>query len=85
MSVTMSVRLEPELEQRLDRLARATQRSKSFLAAQAIRDFVDLNEWQVQEIRNAIAEADQGDFASEDEVKEVLGKWGVDTGWGARQ
>ena len=80
MSVTMTVRMEPELKQRLEQLAQATERSKSFLAAQAIREFVDLNEWQVQEIRNAIAEADQGDFASEDKVKEVLEKWGVDAG-----
>ena len=85
MSVTMTVRLEPELDQRLDRLAEAAQRSKSFLAAQAIRDFVDLNERQVREIHNAIAEADQGDFASEEEVKELLGKWGVNASWGARQ
>jgi predicted transcriptional regulator len=76
----MTVRLEPELKQRLEQLAQATERSKSFLAAQAIREFVDLNEWQVQEIRNAIAEADRGEFASEDEVKEVLGKWEVDAG-----
>ena len=80
MSVTMTVRMEPELKQRLEQLAQATERSKSFLAAQAIREFVDLNEWQVQEIRNAIAEADQGDFASEDKLKEVLAKWGVDAG-----
>ena len=80
MSTTMTVRLEPELKQRLEQLAQATERSKSFLAAQAIREFVDLNEWQIQETRNAIAEADQGDFASEDEVKEVLEKWGVDAG-----
>ena len=80
MSTTMTVRLEPELKQRLDRLADATQRSKSFLAAQAIREFVDLNEWQVQEIRNAIAEADQADFASDDQVRNVFGKWGVDAG-----
>ena len=78
MSTTMTVRLEPELKRRLEQLAQATERSKSFLAAQAIREFVDLNEWQIQEVRNAIAEADQGDFASEEEVKEVLGKWGVD-------
>lgn len=80
MSTTMTVRLEPELKQRLEQLAQATERSKSFLAAQAIREFVDLNEWQAQEVRNAIAEADRGDFASEVEVEEVLGKWGVDAG-----
>ena len=80
MSATMTIRLEPALKQRLDHLAEATQRSKSFLAAQAIREFVDLNEWQVQEIRSAIAEADRGDFASDDLVKDVLGKWSVDAG-----
>ena len=80
MSATMTLRLEPALKQRLDHLAEATQRSKSFLAAQAIREFVDLNEWQVQEVRNALAEADNEEFASDDLVRDVLGKWGVDAG-----
>ena len=80
MSATMTIRLEPALKQRLDHLAEATQRSKSFLAAQAIREFVDLNEWQVQEIRSALVEADREDFASDDLVRDVLGKWGVDAG-----
>ena len=80
MSATMTIRLEPALKQRLDNLAEATQRSKSFLAAQAIREFVDLNEWQVQEIRNALAEADDEAFASDDLVREVFDKWGVDAG-----
>ena len=80
MSTTMTLRLEPELKRRLDHLAEATHRSKSFLAAQAIREFVDLNEWQVREIRNALAEADSEDFASDDLVRDVLAKWGVDAG-----
>ena len=80
MSATMTIRLEPALKQRLDHLAEATQRSKSFLAAQAIREFVDLNEWQVQEIRDALAEADSEDFASDDLVRDVLSKWNVNAG-----
>ena len=84
MSATMTIRLEPALKQRLDHLAEATQRSKSFLAAQAIREFVDLNEWQIQEIRSAVAEADRGDFASDDLVKDVPGKWDLDAGQVAR-
>lgn len=80
MSTTMTIRLEPELKTRLDQLAEATHRSKSFLAAEAIRDFVDLNEWQVQEIRAAIKEADEGDFATDKEVNKTFNKWGVDAG-----
>lgn len=50
MSTTMTTRLEPELKNRLNQLAEATHRSKSFLAAESIRDFLELNEWQVQEV-----------------------------------
>ncbi len=80
MSTTMTIRLEPELKQRLDRLAKATHRSKSFLAAEALRDFVELNEWQVEEIKSALQEADNGDFASQQAVNKTLDKWGVDAG-----
>ena len=76
-STTMTIRLTPELKSRLDQLAEATHRSKSFLAAEAIREFIELNEWQIQEINEAIKEADAGDFSSNDEVKTVFTRWGV--------
>lgn len=37
MSTTMTIRLEPDIKGRLDVLADATHRSKSWLAAEAIR------------------------------------------------
>jgi predicted transcriptional regulator len=80
MSTTMTVRLEPDLKERLDLLAEATHRSKSFLAAEAIREYVELNEWQIRETRAALAEADAGDFASEDEVRELVTRWDRDAG-----
>ena len=76
-STTMTIRLEPELKSRLDRLAAVTQRSKSFLAAEAVREFIELNEWQIQEINAALKEADEGDFASPAEEAAVFSKWGV--------
>lgn len=80
MSTTMTIRLESELKQRLDQLAEATNRSKSFLAAEALRDYVELNEWQIKEIKEAIKEADEGDFASDQAISKVLGKWNVNAG-----
>ena len=64
MSTTMTVRLENDVKDRLDALAEATQRSKSFLAAEAIRSYVENNEWQIGEIQAALKEADAGDFAA---------------------
>ncbi len=77
MSTTMTVRLEDEIKNRLDRLASATHRSKSFLAAEAIREFVENNEWQIAEIEAALTEADADDFASEKDVGALARKWQV--------
>lgn len=78
MSTTITIRLDDDVKDRLDALAQATQRSKSFLAAEAIRQFVDLNAWQVQEIHAALQQADAGDFASAEEVHALMKKWHAD-------
>jgi predicted transcriptional regulator len=75
MSTTITIRLEDGLKDRLESLAAATRRSRSFLATEAIRDFVEIYEWQVNEIQAAIKEADAGDFASEKEVNSTFNKW----------
>lgn len=77
MSTTMTIRLDDDLKRRLENLADSTNRSKSYLATEAIRDFVELNEWQVQEIKTAIQEADNGEFATDVAAAEVFKKWGV--------
>ena len=77
MSTTMTVRLDDDVKQRLEQLAESTQRSKSFLAAEAIRAYVETNEWQIAAIQAAIVEADQGDFATDQEVADLTRKWGV--------
>lgn len=75
MSTTMTIRLEEDTKSRLDQLAEATQRSRSFLAAEAIRDYIALNEWQIGEIRKAVKEAERGEFASDAQVKTFFDGW----------
>lgn len=74
-SSVLTLRLDGELKNRLEKLAQSTRRSRSFLAAEAIREYVSVNEWQIAEIKKAVKEADQGDFASEREVARTLSKW----------
>ena len=77
MSATtvMTLRLEPGLRKQLDHLARAQRRSRSFVAAEAIREYVAANEWQIEEIKKGLAEADSGDFASKEQVRRTLSRW----------
>ena len=71
----MSMRLPDELTNQLDVLANATGRSKSYLAGQAIRDFIERESWQISEITQAINEADKGEFATDDEMNGISAKW----------
>ena len=71
----LTLRLDSKLKRKLDKLAKATERSRSFLVAEAIRDFVALNEWQIAEIKKGLREADAGDFASDKEMERTIAKW----------
>ena len=75
MSEVMTIRVDRRTRSRLEKLAKAMDRTKSYVAAEAIRAFVDLNEWQIAEIKAALKEAEAGDFANEDEVRAVTRKW----------
>ena len=72
---TLTVRVPTSMKEQLDDLASATHRSKSYLAGEAIRQYLDLELWQVGEIKQALIEADSGAFAAEDQVAAVMQKY----------
>lgn len=76
-TTTLTVRLPAQLKEGLERLAESTDRSKSWLAADAIGSYIELHEWQVAEITRGVAEADRGEFAADRDVSAVFDKWAV--------
>jgi predicted transcriptional regulator len=74
-SSVLTLRLDAKLKNKLDRLSKSMNRSRSFVAAQAIQEYVSVNEWQINEIKKGLAEADAGDFATDEEVQQVMKKW----------
>ncbi len=75
MSTTMTIRIDEHTKNQLGKLAESSRRSKSFLAAEAIKTYIELNAWQMQEIEASLVEADNGQFASDEEVSAVIEKW----------
>jgi RHH-type rel operon transcriptional repressor/antitoxin RelB len=67
-TAVLTLRVPVEIKRQLDKLADATHRSKSWLAGEAIQRYLDLEAWQIDEIGKALAEADAGDFATDEEV-----------------
>jgi predicted transcriptional regulator len=74
-TTTLTLRVPTEMKERLDKLANATRRSKSYLAGEALRQYIDLESWQISEIQQAVKEADANDFASDAEIEAVLRKY----------
>jgi predicted transcriptional regulator len=66
--VTTTVRLDAETVTFLDELARNEERDRSYLIRQAIANYLELRKWQIEEIKQAIKEADTGLFLSEEET-----------------
>jgi predicted transcriptional regulator len=69
-TTVITTRIAPALKTKLEALARSTRRSKSFLAAEAIAAYVELNEWQIDEITAGLADLDSGEALSEAQAEE---------------
>jgi RHH-type transcriptional regulator, rel operon repressor / antitoxin RelB len=70
-SFVLTLRLAAQLQNQLDRLSKSMNRSRSLVAAQAIQEYVSVNEWQINEIKKGMAEADAGDFATHEEMQQT--------------
>ena len=71
----LTLRVPSIVKEQLDKLAVATHRSKSYLAGEAIRQYLELETWQIGELQQAIKEADSNDFVSDDEVNAIVKKY----------
>ena len=78
-STTMTVRLAPEVSEKLESLAHDTKRSKAYLAGEAIASYVELNAWQVAHIKRALEEDESGaSGVPHHEVVDWMESWGTD-------
>jgi RHH-type rel operon transcriptional repressor/antitoxin RelB len=80
MSTTLTIRLDEQTKERLDRLAESVARSKSYLVTRALQDYLELNEWQVKAIKKALSKADSPDakLAAHEDVSAWLETWGTE-------
>lgn len=59
-SVVVTTRVSRETKARLSALAKDSRRSESFLTAEAIESYIDLNAWQIGLIKRRLAELEAG-------------------------
>ena len=72
----MSVKLEPDLNNRIAAVAAALDRPKSWAIEQAVKDFVEVQEWQLAAIDEGIRAADEGRVVDHEDVAAWVQSWG---------
>lgn len=73
-AANVTVRVKPATKKRLESLASATKRSKSYVIEEALELYLDVNEWQIAGIAQALVEAEKPDAVFVDH-DEVLAQW----------
>jgi RHH-type transcriptional regulator, rel operon repressor / antitoxin RelB len=74
-TATITMRVRNALKKRLEKMARSTGRSRSFLATEAISAYLDDNEWQISGIVAALSSLDRGEGIPHKRVKQWLASW----------
>jgi predicted transcriptional regulator len=69
---SFSLRLPDDVKNKLELIAEATGRTKSFVAIEAISNYCDLQAWQINAIKEGLKQADEGKFINHEELK---AKW----------
>ncbi len=77
MSAAFTIRLDETTLGEFNKLAEKTERSRNWLVAKAVEDYVARNAWRIDKIEGGLAAADRGDFASENEVARVRKKFAI--------
>lgn len=73
--VNVTCRLDSEAVAFLDELGARIDRDRSYLIKDAVSRYITLQRWQIEEIKKGIAEADRGEFATEEEVEAAFRRW----------
>jgi predicted transcriptional regulator len=70
--VNVTCRLDGDAVAFLDELGARTDRDRSYLIKDAVRRYISLHRWQIEEVEKGIAEADRGEFATDEEVEAMF-------------
>jgi predicted transcriptional regulator len=71
-----TIRLTPELDKQVTKIAEAINRPKSWVIEQAIKDFVAVQEWHLAAIDEGIRDADAGRVVPHEDVAAWVRSWG---------
>ncbi len=75
---TISFRAEKKKIKEFDKIAAHFQFDRSKMLNTVINDYISFYNYQIEKIKKGVADADKGNFASEQEVRRMFDKYKLD-------
>lgn len=69
MSVPLTLRVDEQTRDKLDKLAEAVHRSRSYLIYEALQHYIEVNEWQIQAIQEGLQSIENEEKTPQADVK----------------
>ena len=73
--VKINFRLASDKVHALDSLAKTTNRDRSRLLNEAVEAYLDVQQWQIEQIKASIRQADEGKLIEHKQVRKMASKW----------
>jgi len=70
-----TIRSNSSRVKKLDQLASKLDRSRNYLVNKAIEQYLDINSWQIEQIKQGVKAADEGRFVDDAEMRRVFNKY----------
>lgn len=74
---SLSIELDSDLDRRLSEIAEGMDQPKTAIIERALRDFVELRDWQDVAIDEGLLAAEEGRVFDHDKVGEWIDSWGT--------
>jgi predicted transcriptional regulator len=72
---TISFRIDSDQVDALDALADVLERDRSYLLKEAVRSYLDVQKWHLQQIQAGVRDAQAGKTRSHEEVRQLASRW----------
>ena len=72
---TITFSLDAEKRKAIDEIASLLERDRSDILNDAIDAYLQVQQWQLEHIKEGLRQADAGEFATEEEVAAAFARW----------
>jgi predicted transcriptional regulator len=72
---TISFRLDTDKVEALDEVAKSLDRDRTYVLNEAVRNYLEVQQWQIEHIKAGLRQAERGELIDNGEVKRISKTW----------